>query len=60
MNLQRLFALQKELDLKIVSQHNLQAENLLQKKILALQVEIGELANETRCFKYWSDKEPSS
>ncbi|WP_163193829.1 dUTP diphosphatase [Clostridium thermarum] len=60
MNLQRLFALQKELDLKIVSQHNLQEENLLQKKILALQVEIGELANETRCFKYWSDKEPSS
>lgn len=60
MNLQRLFALQKELDLKIVSQHNLQSQNLIQRKILALQVEIGELANETRCFKYWSDKSPSS
>jgi dimeric dUTPase (all-alpha-NTP-PPase superfamily) len=60
MNLQRLFALQKELDLRIVSQHNLQSENLIQKKILALQVEIGELANETRCFKYWSDKGPST
>lgn len=60
MNLQRLFALQKELDLRIVSQHNLQSENLIQRKVLALQVEIGELANETRCFKYWSDKGPSA
>ena len=59
MNLQKLYALQKELDSRIVSEHNLQSENLIQRKTLALQVEIGELANETRCFKYWSDKAPS-
>lgn len=59
MNLEKLFALQKELDLRIRSQHHLEAHNLIQRKILALQVEIGELANETRCFKYWSEKQPS-
>jgi dimeric dUTPase (all-alpha-NTP-PPase superfamily) len=26
---------------------------------LALLVELGELANEVRCFKFWSNKEPS-
>ncbi len=59
MNLEKLFALQKELDLRIRSEHNLLSNNLIQRKILALQVEIGELANETRCFKYWSQKKPS-
>jgi dimeric dUTPase (all-alpha-NTP-PPase superfamily) len=59
MKFEKLFSLQKELDMKIITQKNLQDRPLLQKKLLALQVEIGELANETRCFKYWSDKGPS-
>jgi dimeric dUTPase (all-alpha-NTP-PPase superfamily) len=59
MNLSKLFELQKELDERIREQHNLQGVSLLSKKILALNVEIGELANETRCFKYWSDRKPS-
>ncbi|OPJ62289.1 dUTP diphosphatase [Clostridium oryzae] len=59
MNLEKLLDLQKELDLRIVNQHKLQSVSLVQKKVLALQVEIGELANETRCFKYWSLKAPS-
>lgn len=34
--------------------------DLLTERILALSVEVGELANATRCFKYWSlkDSEP--
>lgn len=36
-----------------------QGENRSIKRILALLVEIGELANETRCFKFWSNKGPS-
>jgi dimeric dUTPase (all-alpha-NTP-PPase superfamily) len=60
MNLEKLFELQKELDSRILNQHNLQEKPLLQKKVLALQVELGELANETRCFKFWSIKEPST
>jgi dimeric dUTPase (all-alpha-NTP-PPase superfamily) len=59
MNLSKLFELQRKLDERIREQHNLQGVSLLSKKILALNVEIGELANETRCFKYWSDKRPS-
>jgi dimeric dUTPase (all-alpha-NTP-PPase superfamily) len=59
MNLYKLFTLQKDLDDKIKKQHNLENKTLLPKKLLALQVELGELANETRCFKYWSIK-PSS
>ena len=59
MNLDELFKLQMKLDKKIVEQHSLQDRSLVSEKILALQVEIGELANETRCFKYWSTKKPS-
>ena len=59
MNLDELFRLQMELDKKIVEQHALENRSLVSEKILALQVEIGELANETRCFKYWSTKKPS-
>lgn len=60
MKFEKLFSLQKELDMKILNTKNLQDTPLLKKKVLALQVEIGELANETRCFKYWSDKKPSA
>jgi len=59
MILDELFKLQMELDKKIVEQHSLQNRSLVSEKILALQVELGELANETRCFKYWSTKKPS-
>lgn len=59
MILKELFELQRKLDQRIIVNHNLQEDFLLKKKILALQVEIGELANETRCFKYWSKKGPS-
>ena len=59
MNLNELFKLQAELDKRIVEKHNLQGQDLLPKKILALQVELGELANEWRGFKFWSsDQEP--
>ncbi|WP_066194630.1 dUTP diphosphatase [Gracilibacillus timonensis] len=59
MNWKTLFDMQKELDHYILTQHDLQTENIFDKKVLALLVEIGELANETRCFKYWSIKPPS-
>lgn len=59
MNLRKLFDLQKELDIRILSEHNLNDKTIFTQKALALQVEIGELANETRCFKYWSTKGPS-
>lgn len=59
MNYQKLFTMQKGLDEHIETKHQLQNENLIDRKVLALLVELGELANETRCFKFWSLK-PSS
>lgn len=59
MNLQKLFEMQKKLDDRIVKEKGLEGHDLLDKKILALQVELGELANEWRGFKFWSeDQEP--
>lgn len=59
MQLEKLFLMQKGLDSFIEGKHQLEQEDLFSRKILALLVEIGELANETRCFKFWSLK-PSS
>jgi dimeric dUTPase (all-alpha-NTP-PPase superfamily) len=59
MQLERLFDMQKALDQHIEEKHGLEAQDLFNRKILALLVEISELANETRCFKFWSVK-PSS
>jgi dimeric dUTPase (all-alpha-NTP-PPase superfamily) len=55
MNLQKLFEMQRVLDERIEKEHPRQkGEDRLAKKILALQVELGELANCWRGFKYWS------
>ena len=54
-----LFALQKELDEEIAASHHVDYESTFSRRTLALLVELGEFANETRCFKYWSYKEPS-
>jgi dimeric dUTPase (all-alpha-NTP-PPase superfamily) len=59
MRFDSLFAIQKVLDDRIVDEHRLDRSDLFQAKVLALQVEVSELANETRCFKYWS-KKPAS
>lgn len=60
MNIAKLYEIQKKLDNRIRIKHGLKDRNLILAKILALQVELGELANETRCFKFWSSKGPSS
>ncbi|PFW87226.1 dUTPase [Bacillus pseudomycoides] len=59
MNLVKIFSMQKVLDNRILKEHGLEGQNIFYNMILALQVEIGELANETRCFKHWSNKGPS-
>ncbi|HLS10355.1 dUTP diphosphatase [Lentibacillus sp.] len=51
-----LYTMQKQLDAYIESQHDLSGRDVFQEKYLALLVELGELANETRCFKFWSIK----
>jgi len=60
MNLQNLFGLQKQLDEHIEKKHpRKEGEDRLSKKILTLQVELAECAQESRCFKFWShNQEP--
>ncbi|UAT29525.1 dUTP diphosphatase [Bacillus badius] len=60
MNLTKLFPVQKVLDERIMDKHpELKGQNNLDWKILALQVELGECANEWRGFKKWShDQKP--
>lgn len=60
MNWDTLFDMQQKLDDYISKNHQLDGENLLEERFLALLVETGELANETRCFKFWSKKEAST
>lgn len=52
----KLYNMQEKLDTYIEKKHNFTGENLFNKKYLALLVELGELANETRSFKFWSLK----
>src|SRR5690625_7690129 len=60
MNLSKLFPIQKKLDERIVKEKGLEGQDLLPEKILALQVELGELANEWRGFKFWSENQASN
>lgn len=55
MNLTKLFETQAKLDEHIMQEHpELKGQNNLDWKLLALQVELGECANEWRGFKKWS------
>lgn len=62
MNLEKLFATQKKLDDRINEIHPAQeGESRLTKKVLAFIVEVSELANEWRGFKFWSNnQEPTN
>lgn len=45
--------MQKQLDQAILSAHNVKHEDVREKRVVALLVEIGEFANEYSPFKYW-------
>lgn len=56
MELIRLYDTQRELDAHILNNHEeLKGQDNLDWKVLALQVELGECANEWRGFKKWSN-----
>ena len=55
-DLTNLYQKQAELDQRIADNHHVSYETTRERRILALLVEIGEFANATRCFKYWSNK----
>lgn len=54
MNFEKLFEIQAGLDEHIIQEKGLERQDLLDKKILALQVELGELAQEVQDeWKFW-------
>ena len=55
-DLSKLYIKQAELDQRIADNHHVTYASTRERRILALLVEIGEFANATRCFKYWSNK----
>jgi len=59
LTLEQMFEMQAELDAKIIKEKGLEGKDLIPNTVLALQVELGELANEWRGFKHWSeDQQP--
>ncbi len=55
-NLAPLLQEQAKLDARINTEHQVTHQSTKTERFLALLVEIGELANATRAFKYWSLK----
>lgn len=59
MSLEKMLAAQKKLDERIVKEKGLEGKDLVANTYVALDVELGEMANEARWFKHWSeDREP--
>lgn len=58
MELSKLFIMQCELD-SFIQKNRVGHTDVFREKGLALLVELAELANETRSFKFWSTKGPS-
>ena len=59
LKLSKIYKETKYLDELFNRNANISNEEMIRNNILELLVELGELANETRCFKYWSVKGPS-
>lgn len=57
MNIEQMYNMQCELDARIIEKKGLRGRDLFPNTVLALQVEIGELANEWRGFKHWSERQ---
>ena len=55
MQIEDLFKIQKEANNKVQIDTNLSGYKLLARKHLELQIKMSELANETKCYKYWID-----
>ena len=58
MQFRQLFEKQRQLD-RFIEENQYVQKDVFAEKGLALLVELSELANETRCFKFWSTKGPS-
>ena len=58
--LNEIYELNKQLDQEFIKKYPLKEGEWKDKNLLALLVEIGELANEVQSFKYWNHKKATS
>ncbi len=58
--LTEMYEKQYELDMEIAENHHISYDETKKQRVLALLVELGEFANATRCFKFWSFKPSES
>ena len=57
--LEEVYKKNNKLDDIFIEQFSKKDKDMYKKNKLELLVEIGEFANETKCFKYWSNKTPN-
>ena len=57
LNLENIYRETKYLDELFLKQYDIKSPEIIRKYKLELLVEFGELANETRCFKFWSKRQ---
>ena len=57
MQIEDLFRIQKEANNKITIDTTLSVYKLIARKHLQLQIKMSDLANETKCYKYWLDND---
>lgn len=55
MDLLKMLAAQKQLDTYIIKMKGLEGIDLVQNTVVALDIELSEMANEKRWFKHWSN-----
>lgn len=56
MNLKLLFNMQEILNKRIIAEHNLKGKPLLKYTLLSFLVEVAEMCNEEKSFKFWKRK----
>lgn len=59
-DLEEIYIHTKNIDKIFEKRYDIRSKEIIHKYILELLVELSELANETRCFKFWSSKSSSS
>ena len=57
LNIKDIYKETKHLDELFALQYDIRSQVIIKKYKLELLVEFGELANETRCFKFWSTRQ---
>ena len=57
--LEEVYIKNKELDKIFISKYEHIDKDMFKKNKIELLVEIAEFANETKCFKYWTNKKPN-